>query len=577
MGVYWRLLRYLTEIKREIAIKVFLCLVLSATYIGQAIVMAMAVTAVWAGGGFKDIVWLLAIALAAIVVRGVVSLALESYSKVMGAKIKGKLRLLVLDKIMDLGPGYLSAKRSGKISALALDGIESLEPFLVNYVPQVITVALSGLVVGAFLCRIDAVSGLIVIASMMLCVVVPYLTVPLINRHIVNYWSAYSVLTAQYVDAVQGITTLKTLNAAQEKGMELKKDATRFYEQSIRNTGISLLNSGLMLVLTSVVASVTVVVAALRADLGIMPVTGITAFLFLAAECARPMLELNQQWHASFLGLSVAKELFEFIDTEPDVKEKDHCDTGSLDRGLPSIELRGVSFSYREGAEALKNVSFSVSPGSTVAIVGRSGSGKTTVLNLLLRFYDPTSGEILLNGVDIRDYSLAYLRSKIAVVFQDSFLFTGTIADNIRMARPDASEEEIIAAAKAAHAHDFIMSTPDGYRTVVGERGMTLSGGERQRISIARAVLKDAPILILDEATSSVDAESERLIQSALNTLTKDRTTIIIAHRLSTIQHADRILVLDEGRLVEEGKHEDLLNRGGIYAALIAAQREATE
>jgi len=163
------------------------------------------------------------------------------------------------------------------------------------------------------------------------------------------------------------------------------------------------------------------------------------------------------------------------------------------------------------------------------------------------------------------------------VVFQDSFLFTGTIADNIRMARPDASEEEIIAAAKAAHAHDFIMSTPDGYRTVVGERGMTLSGGERQRISIARAVLKDAPILILDEATSSVDAESERLIQSALNTLTKDRTTIIIAHRLSTIQHADRILVLDEGRLVEEGKHEDLLNRGGIYAALIAAQREATE
>lgn len=576
MGAYGRLLRYVCEIKKEIFFKVLLSLIISASYIFQAVIMAKAVTSVFTGASAMDITWLLFLAFAAILLRSFVQRYIEVYGKAISARVKNKIRMLVLNKILSLGPQYMTAQRSGKVSSLALDGIESLEPFLINYVPQIFTVSISGIAVGAYLCSIDLTAGLVVVIAMLLCVTVPYLTVPLISRNIFNYWSIYSKLTSQYIDSIQGMTTLKSVNATAKKGQELKKDANTFYKQAIQNTGISLINSGIMLILTSAASGVTVIVAALRADMGILPVTAVSAFLFLAAECARPMLELNRHWHSSFLGLSVAKELFDLLDTSPPVKENEKPDRHSLDLGFPSISLQNVTFSYRKDIDAVSNVTFEIKAGSTVAIVGRSGSGKSTMLNLILRFYDTSTGRILLNGVDIQDYSLEYLQSKIGVVFQDSYLFCGTVAENIRMARPEASDAEVYEAAKAANIHDFIMSMPEGYSTAVGERGANLSGGQRQRLSIARAILKNAPILLLDEATSSVDGKSEALIQSALDSLTQNRTTIIVAHRLSTIQNADKIFVLDEGRLVEQGSHEELLALGGSYAALIKKQEEGS-
>ncbi len=578
MNVYGKLLWYVSEIKREIAVKTLLLLASSATYILQAILMASVVNLVFSDGSLKSILVRVAVVVAAILVRGFILRYIETYTRIMAARIKEKLRMSLLSKIYDLGPGYMSGKRSGKVTSLVLDGIEALEPFYVRYVPQIITVLVSGTFVFCYLVRYDAVSALALIASMLLCVVVPLATVPAMDRTVTDYWTDYSTLTSQYIDSIQGMTTLKTLDAEQSMGEVLRRDATAFWKRSIRNTGISLSNSALMFILTSVTSSLTVVLAAIRAMHGIVPATAVTAFLFLAVECARPMIELNSAWHASFLGMSVAKEMFGLMEMDPPVKDPEDPVLLDVSDRLPEIRFDAVRFSYpgRE-EEVLHGVTFAVPPGSTTAVVGPSGAGKSTILSLVLRFYDVTGGSVTFNGTDIRRYALRALQDQIGVVFQDTYLFYGTIAENIRMARPDASDEEVREAATAANAHDFIMAFPDGYETIVGERGVTLSGGERQRISIARAILKDAPVLLLDEATSSVDAESEALIQSALSELTKQRTTIIVAHRLSTVRGADNIIVLNDGMVAEQGTHGELMAADGVYRSLIRAQEESSQ
>jgi ABC-type multidrug transport system fused ATPase/permease subunit len=292
----------------------------------------------------------------------------------------------------------------------------------------------------------------------------------------------------------------------------------------------------------------------------------------------RPIGELNSAWHSSYLGFSVSDELLTILNEEIVINEPSHPITSGIDKGLPSISFNQVDFCYPgRHKNAIQSLNLKIEPGQSVAIVGMSGSGKSTLINLLLRFYDVNRGSICINDTDIRDFSLEYLRGKMSVVFQESYLFYGTVLENIQMARPNASKEEVIEAAKMTNAHDFIMELPNQYETLVGERGATLSGGQRQRLAIARAILKNTPILILDEATSNVDAASENIIQETMENLEQKYTTIIIAHRLSTIRNVQKILVFDKGYLVEQGTHEELVHHNGIYQKLIEAQKRTGE
>jgi ATP-binding cassette subfamily B protein len=265
------------------------------------------------------------------------------------------------------------------------------------------------------------------------------------------------------------------------------------------------------------------------------------------------------------------------LDTRPEITSK----PGALapERIEGRVEFRDVSFSYDGTKPVLRHVSLAVEPGQMVGLCGHSGAGKSTFVNLISRFFDVSDGALLIDGVDVRDYDLAWLRSHVGVVLQDPYLFYGTIADNIRYGKPEAPLAEVIEAARAANAHDFIVTLPDGYDTLVGERGQSLSGGERQRVSIARAILHNPKVLVLDEATSSVDTKTERQIQEALDRLMAGRTTFAIAHRLSTLRNADQIVVLDQGRIVETGTHEELLaeseqSADGHYAKLYKAKAD---
>jgi subfamily B ATP-binding cassette protein MsbA len=339
----------------------------------------------------------------------------------------------------------------------------------------------------------------------------------------------------------------------------------RYFRVTRRTVRIQALNSPMMEVIAGVGLSAIFVYAAGQIRSGGMTVGGLISFLAALMMLYKPLKDVTKVNMALQLALSSARRVFELIDSESEIVEKP--DGVELPPIAGSIRYENVSFSYGD-EPVLQNVDLTIGRGETVAIVGPSGAGKTTLVNLLPRLYDPTEGKITFDGVDLRDATLASLRRQIGLVTQDTILFDGSARENIAYGRPEASEQAVRSAANAAFADEFLRRLPEGYETRLGEDAGRLSGGQKQRLAIARALSKDAPILILDEATSQLDSESEALVARALANLMAGRTTLVIAHRLSTVRRADRILVLDRGRLVESGSHQELLTRNGLYRRL---------
>lgn len=485
--------------------------------------------------------------------------------------IKVALRRRTYDHLLKLGPGYLERKRTGGLVVNTVDGVEALERYFGLYLPHLALCVLVPAFMFVFMAYVDLISAVILVAFVPLVPLSLRVFNKLSERPQKKFWNAYEELSAHYVDSIQGLTTLKLFNQNEACADEIHNRAwnlrcvvmryMRLVLGSIFFIGaVGVLGSGLALI-----------VASYRLAAGTLTFEVPFLILLIGQVFYEHVNKLGLYYHTSVIGISASKSIFELLDTEPEVRDSVQTAPKTI---IPHISLQAVNFAYDGGKRpALNGMSFEVRPGETVALVGTTGSGKSTVVNLLYRFFDPQQGAITLGEHSLPSLPLDFLREQIALVTQDTYLFHGTIADNLRFGKPDATADELISAARVANVHDFIQSLPDGYETQVGEYGVRLSGGERQRIAIARAVLKDAPILLLDEPTSNVDAENEAIIQKALDRLMEGRTVLMIAHRLSTVRNADRILVMEHGRIAESGTHKQLLEEQGIYANLIAAQR----
>lgn len=543
---------------------------IAGTYVGQGLLTAQVVIRIFERADWASVVPLIGWALGLVLVRAVLLWLREIGAMATSAAVKQRLRRRLYTHLLALGPGYLERTDTGTVRSTLVDGVEALEGYLGYYIPQAFVALATPVLILAVLVIIDPLIGGVTLVCALLVPVIPRIWDRLLGSYGSSHWQAYAELGAQFLDSMQGMTTLKAFNASVARGEALREAALKLYQATMAQLAISMIRSGVVGLAMGVGTAVAVGMGALRLANGNLDAAGLLIILFLVNECFRPLVDLDAYWHQGYMGVSASTAIFRLLDTQPDLREPARPAPAPTST---AIRFEHVSFAYLDGERpALDGVSFSVAPGETVALVGRSGAGKSTVVSLLLRFFDPQQGEILLDGRPLPAYDMDTLRRMIAVVSQDTYLFHGSVADNLRLGKPDATPIELEAAARTANAHAFITALPQGYDTIVGERGLKLSGGERQRIAIARALLKDAPILILDEATASVDAANEALIQNALERLTAQRTTLIIAHRLSTVINADRIIVLDQGRIVESGRHTDLLDSAGAYARLVAAQ-----